>query len=54
MTLPMPWDDEDDDTWRGDLHFEDWPENLAGPEYWLYRKEADDEEDDDGSSTGRG
>ena len=22
----------------GDLHLGDWPENLAGPEYWLYKK----------------
>jgi hypothetical protein len=34
----LPWampDDEEAETeaWRGDLHFDDWPENLAGPEY---------------------
>ena len=43
----LPWEnsvDEDkaDDTWRGDLHFDDWPENLAGPEYWLYKKQRDE------------
>jgi hypothetical protein len=31
------------DTWRGDLHFEHWPEELAGPEYWLYKRLGEDE-----------
>jgi hypothetical protein len=51
--MPPPSRDEDeyrdsddaDESWRGDQHLEDWPESLAGPEYWLYRKM--DEEDDD-------
>jgi hypothetical protein len=30
------------EAWRGDLHFDDWPENLAGPEYWLYKKQRDE------------
>jgi hypothetical protein len=43
----LPWassDDEDqaDSAWRGDLHLDDWPENLAGPEYWLYKKQRDE------------
>ena len=33
--------------WRGDLHhelqIEAWPEDLAGPEYWLYKKLGDDQ-----------
>ncbi len=28
--------------WRGELHLDDWPENLAGPEYWLYKKQRDE------------
>jgi len=43
----LPWDDEyepaEDTTWRGQEHLEDWPENLAGPEYWL-NKEGDDDD----------
>lgn len=47
----LPWESEDPDipwspefkvaepNWRGDQHLEDWPQHLAGPEYWLYRKE---------------
>ncbi|MBA3443747.1 MAG: hypothetical protein H0T58_02675 [Gemmatimonadales bacterium] len=30
------------DGWRGELHGEDWPENLAGPEYWLYKRQRDE------------
>ena len=45
----------DDDTWRGtddaecaecDEVFEadaEWPEDMAGPEYWMYRDMDDDE-----------
>jgi hypothetical protein len=29
--------------WRGDLHFDHWPEELAGPEYWLYKRLGEDE-----------
>ena len=29
---------EDCATWRGDEHLPDWPEELAGPEYWLYKR----------------
>lgn len=43
----LPWQssedlDQTDNTWRGDLHFDDWPENLAGPEYWLYKRQRDE------------
>ena len=38
----LPWDTPDGDWepsssegWRGTLHMADWPENLAGPEFWL-------------------
>jgi len=37
------WEPEDGEAWRGDLHLGEWPENLAGPEYWLYKKEQGDE-----------
>jgi hypothetical protein len=33
----------DSEAWRGQLHTDEWPENLAGPEYWLYKKEQGDE-----------
>ena len=36
------WEPAEDETWRGDLHQDDWPEDLAGPEYWLYKKKRDD------------
>jgi len=26
---------EDDTSWRGDEHLEDWPKECAGPEYFL-------------------
>jgi hypothetical protein len=43
----LPWqtsndDDEGEGGWRGELHLDDWPENLAGPEYWLYKKQRDE------------
>jgi hypothetical protein len=37
------WEHADSEAWRGDLHLDDWPENLAGPEYWLYKNQSDDE-----------
>ena len=46
----LPWDSPDEswepadtEAWRGDLHLGEWPESLAGPEYWLYKKEQGDE-----------
>jgi hypothetical protein len=43
----LPWQEAEDEdqadcVWRGDLHLDDWPENLAGPEYWLYKKQRDE------------
>jgi hypothetical protein len=38
-------EDEEDDSWRGDLHLEDWPEELAGPEYWLYKRDDDNQQE---------
>ena len=35
-----PWEAEDED-WRGDEHLADWPEHLAGPEYWMYKTAAE-------------
>jgi hypothetical protein len=37
------WEPADTEAWRGDLHLGEWPESLAGPEYWLYKKEQGDE-----------
>jgi hypothetical protein len=46
----LPWDTPDGEwepaeteAWRGELHLGEWPENLAGPEYWLYKKQQGDE-----------
>jgi hypothetical protein len=36
------WEQADAEAWRGDLHQDDWPESLAGPEYWLYKKQRDE------------
>lgn len=45
----LPWDtpeiegEADSEAWRGQLYQDDsWPENLAGPEYWLYKKQRDE------------
>jgi len=49
---PDDWAD-DEDAWRGDLHRDaepwrgeehvaDWPEAQAGPEYWMYKRAAED------------
>jgi hypothetical protein len=32
----------DDASWRGEEHFADWPEAQAGPEYWMYKRAAED------------
>jgi hypothetical protein len=32
---------EEHSSWRGHQHFADWPEELAGPEYWLYKRMAE-------------
>jgi hypothetical protein len=31
-----------DDQWRGLEHVADWPEAQAGPEYWMYKRAAED------------
>ena len=44
----LPWGtpdaeaDTEAESWRGALHQDDWPESLAGPEYWLYKKQRDE------------
>ncbi|MBA3759745.1 MAG: hypothetical protein H0X07_04370 [Gemmatimonadales bacterium] len=44
----LPWDTPESETasdsqaWQGELYQDDWPENLAGPEYWLYKKQRDE------------
>lgn len=30
------------ENWRGEVHLRDWPEELAGPEYWLYKRMRDE------------
>lgn len=49
--MERPWETPDyepdeDDEWRGDLHLGDWPEHLAGPEYWLYKQDEEEGTDD--------
>ena len=48
----LPWETDGDD-WletsdpepvRPVAWQEEWPENLAGPEYWLFKRQADDDE----------
>jgi hypothetical protein len=41
-TPDAEWDQADVEAWRGDIHQDGWPENLAGPEYWLYKKQRDE------------
>jgi hypothetical protein len=38
--LPEPWKAEDAEDFEVP---EDWPEDLAGPEYWFYKKREDEE-----------
>jgi hypothetical protein len=42
-TPDTSWETADPEAWRGEMHLDDWPENLAGPEYWLYKKDQSDE-----------
>jgi hypothetical protein len=42
-TPDAEWEPAESEAWRGDLHLDDWPENLAGPEYWLFKNQSDDE-----------
>jgi len=32
------WADTEEESATEDTTLEDWPEDLAGPEYWLYKK----------------
>ena len=49
---PIPPRDEDqwhdsedaDESWRGDQHLGDWPEESAGPEYKFYKKKQEDDD----------
>jgi hypothetical protein len=41
-TPESQWESAENEDWRGELHLDDWPEDLAGPEYWLYKKKRDD------------
>ena len=49
MSERRPWESPDEDepedtteAWRGDVHLDDWPEQLAGPEYWSGNGEEGD------------
>ncbi|HEX6668687.1 MAG TPA: hypothetical protein VF061_03965 [Gemmatimonadales bacterium] len=42
-TPDAEWEPAEAEAWRGDLHLDDWPESMAGPEYWLYKNQSDDE-----------
>lgn len=38
-----PWrGTEHDEAWRGQEHFPEWPEASAGPEYWMYKRAAEE------------
>jgi hypothetical protein len=45
---PLPVGEDEDETaesdpeddWSGTSEMTDWPENLAGPEYWLYKRDG--------------
>jgi hypothetical protein len=46
----LPWasdepgrDAPEDEPWRGEVHVAEWPEDLAGPEYWLYKQMGEEE-----------
>jgi hypothetical protein len=44
-TPDTEWEPADVEAWRGDIHLDDWPESLAGPEYWLYKNQNDGDDD---------
>ncbi len=44
-TPDTEWEPADAEAWRGDIHMDDWPESLAGPEYWLYKNQGDGDDD---------
>ncbi len=39
----LEWESPEREGWRGEVHVNEWPENLAGPEYWLYKQQGEDE-----------
>jgi hypothetical protein len=41
-TSDAGWEPADNEAWRGEIHLDDWPESLAGPEYWLYKNQGED------------
>ena len=38
------WEAADTEAWRGDVHFDEWPENLMGSSPWLSQHDNDDDE----------
>ena len=36
------WRADPSDRWRGQEHLADWPEAQAGPEYWMYKRAAEE------------
>lgn len=39
--LGFPSEDAEE-PWRGDEHPDTWPEHLAGPEYWLHKRDQEE------------
>ena len=40
---PDPWDLEEDEVEESESEPESgWPENLAGPEYWLFKRDTEE------------
>ena len=47
----FPWEQEDEpswasadgDDWSTEGYLDEWPEDLAGPEYWLFKRLAEEE-----------
>lgn len=31
-----------EEPWRGEEHLAEWPEASAGPEYWMYKRAAEE------------
>ena len=42
----LPWGAVEEELWLASTEFADWPEDMAGPEYWLYKQmtEGEDQE----------
>ena len=42
-TSAEPWRAaSSDEAWRGEEHLAEWPEASAGPEYWMYKRAAEE------------